>query len=141
MIPVSFWTGPGCWDKAMGKFVIRRLDSGFKFDLCAANGRAIASSEVYSAYAACRKGLESVAKCAGTAPVEDLTVPGCPCANPKFQLYADRSGAFRFRLRSRNGKIIAVSASYATKASCSAAIESVRQNALDAQSHIEDESK
>ena len=113
----------------MSKFLIRRVSSGYKFDLFAANGQSVASSEVYETRAACRKGIESVRKAAASAPVEDLTEPDHMVPNPKFQLYQDRSGYFRFRLRSRNGKIIAVSDDYQTKAGCENGIRSVRENA------------
>lgn len=46
----------------MGKFVIRAVNSGLKFDLYAANGQTILTSEVYTTMAACRKGIASVAK-------------------------------------------------------------------------------
>ena len=44
----------------MGKFVIRTVSSGVKFDLKATNGQVIATSEVYSTEASCRKGVASV---------------------------------------------------------------------------------
>ena len=117
----------------MSKFLIRRVSSGYKFDLYAANGQSVASSEVYETRAACRKGIESVRKAAAAAPVEDLTEPSHCVPNPKFQLYQDKSGLFRFRLRSRNGKIIGVSECYQTKAGCENGIRSVRENAPDAE--------
>ncbi|MEG2204009.1 MAG: YegP family protein, partial [Oscillospiraceae bacterium] len=45
---------------------------------------------------------------------------------------------FRFRLKARNGEIIAVSEGYRTKASCENGIESVRKNAPDAKVEKED---
>jgi uncharacterized protein YegP (UPF0339 family) len=42
----------------------------------------------------------------------------------KFELYADKAGKFRFRLKAGNGEIIAVSEAYETKASASNGIES-----------------
>lgn len=116
----------------MGKFRIRKLSTGYKFDLFAANGKPIASSEVYTTLAACRKGLESVVKSAEGAGLEDLTAQDIGCANPKFQLYRDKAENFRFRLRSRNGKIVAVSAPYTTHSACLAGIESVKSNVRDA---------
>ena len=47
----------------------------------------------------------------------------------KFQLYADKSGEFRFRLVASNGQTIAVSESYKTKASAMDGIKSVQANA------------
>lgn len=116
----------------MSKFVIRRVATGIKFDLKAANGEIIATSEVYATAAACRKGIESVKKAAG-APLLDLTDAETTAPNPKFELYRDKAGAYRFRLRSRNSKIIAFSEPYSTKAACRAGIESVRSHAPTAE--------
>ena len=117
----------------MGKFVIRSVPSGIKFDLKADNGEIIATSEVYSSLPACRRGIESVKKCAAAERLEDLTeeIPA-PCSNPKFEVFADKAGLFRFRLRSRNGKIIATSEGYTTKAGCLSGVHSVIHNAKDA---------
>ena len=52
--------------------------------------------------------------------------------NPKFEVYTDKAGEFRFRLKARNGEIIAVSEGYKAKASCMNGVESVRKNAPDA---------
>jgi len=80
--------------------------------------------------AACKKGIESVRKNAPKAVLEDQTAEGFKTAsNPKFELYRDKSGGYRFRLKSRNGKIIAASESYTSKAACENGIESVRKNA------------
>lgn len=118
----------------MGSFVMRTVPSGVKFDLYAANGQAVLSSEVYRTAAACRKGIESVRKNAPKAGVEDQTeVSFRPLSNPKFELYTDRSGAFRFRLKARNGQIIAVSEPYTAKAGCRSGIESVKENVLRAE--------
>ena len=117
----------------MSYFLLRQLPTGFKFDLKAPNGQTIATSEVYETKAACRKGMESVKKSAPKAKLEDQTEPDfTPCTNPRFELYADRSGHFRFRLRSRNGKIIAVSEGYSTKSACRNGISSVRTHAREA---------
>ncbi|WP_112241241.1 YegP family protein [Kribbella monticola] len=50
----------------------------------------------------------------------------------KFELYEDKSGGFRFRLKAGNGEVIAVSESYKTKAAAQNGIESVKKNAGDA---------
>ncbi len=112
----------------MGKFVIKEVSSGFKFNLLATNGQVIATSEIYESLAACRNGCESVAKNAPEANVADLTAGG-EATNPKFELYEDKAGEFRFRLKARNGQIIAVSEGYKTKAACENGIESVKKNA------------
>jgi len=118
----------------MGKFVIKQTKTGIKFDLKAANGQVIATSEVYSSLDACKKGIESVKKNAPIAAVEDQTVEGAPAAkNPKFEIYQDKAGEFRFRLKAVNGQVIAVSEGYKAMASCTNGIESVKKNAPDAE--------
>jgi uncharacterized protein YegP (UPF0339 family) len=117
----------------MGKFVIRAVNSGLKFDLFASNGQSILTSEVYTTEHACRKGIESVRKNAPIAKLEDLTdITHGTVTNPKFELYQDKAGTFRFRLKARNGEIIAVSEVYSAKAGCLNGIESVKRNAGDA---------
>lgn len=50
----------------------------------------------------------------------------------KFELYTDKAGKFRFRLKASNGQVIAVGEDYESKASALKGIESVRKNAADA---------
>lgn len=117
----------------MGKFVVKTVKTGIKFDLKAGNGEVIATSEVYTSRAACMNGVESVRKNATAAKLEDQTVePVEKVTNPKFEVYVDKAGEFRFRLKARNGEIIAVSEGYKAKASCMNGIESVRKNAPEA---------
>ena len=117
----------------MGKFVIRKTKTGIKFDLKASNGEVIATSEVYAAEDSCRKGIASVQKNAPIAPVEDQTKEGFAVQkHPKFEVYTDKAGEFRFRLKALNGQIIAVSEGYKALASCLNGIESVKKNAPDA---------
>jgi len=114
----------------MGKYVIKKTATGIKFDLHAANGETIATSEVYTTEAACRNGIESVSRNAPVAAVEDQTKEGYEQQkHPKFELYADKAGEFRFRLKAVNGEIIAVSEGYTAKASALNGIESVKSNA------------
>lgn len=118
----------------MGKFVIRRTNTGIKFDLKAGNGEVIATSEVYSSEDACRKGIASVRKNAPAAAVEDQTVEGfAQKKHPKFEVYSDKAGEFRFRLKATNGQIIAVGEGYKAKAGCLNGIASVQKNAPDAE--------
>lgn len=113
----------------MEHFFIRATEKGFAFCLRSANGQSIATSECYATEAACRRGAESV-RVNAAAPVEDLTaVPPRTLSNPKYQLYRDKQGQFRFRLRARNGRIIAVSQAYRSKVACLEGIDSVRVNA------------
>lgn len=49
----------------------------------------------------------------------------------KFELYKDKAGEFRFRLKAGNGEIILASEGYKQKDSALNGIESVRKNAAD----------
>lgn len=46
----------------------------------------------------------------------------------KFEIYKDKAGEFRFRLKAGNGEIILASEGYKAKTSCKNGIESVRKN-------------
>ena len=92
----------------MGKFAVKTVKTGIMFNLKANNGQVIATSEVYNSDAACKNGIESVRKNAPIAPIEDQTVEGFAVEkHPKFEVYLDKAGEYRFRLKARNGEIIA----------------------------------
>ena len=117
----------------MGKFAICKTNTGIKLDLKASNGEVIATSEVYSSPAACKKGITSVQKNAPIAAVENQTVEGFAVEkHPKFEVYAGKAGEFRFRLKALNGQVIAVSEGYKAMANCMNGIESAKKNAVDA---------
>lgn len=117
----------------MGKFVISQAKNGVKFNLKAGNGEVIANSEVYSTMSACKNGIESVKKNSVAASIEDQTVEGFKEEkNPKFEVYKDKAGEFRFRLKATNGQIIATGEGYKAKSGCLNGIESVKKNAPDA---------
>lgn len=117
----------------MGKFVVKQAKSGYRFNLVAGNGEVIATSQTYAGKIFCLEGVESVRKNAPHAALEDQTVDGyLEQKHPKFEIYQDKAGEFRFRLKARNGEIVAVSEGYKAKASCKNGIESVRRNAPDA---------
>lgn len=117
----------------MGKFVVKATKTGFVFHLKAGNGETIAASEVYTTEAACMNGIESVRKNAAAAGLEDQTAAEVAAVtHPKFEVYTDKAGEFRFRLKARNGEIIAVSEGYKAKASCLNGVDSVRRNAPEA---------
>ena len=118
----------------MSKFGIRNVSSGIKFDLKATNGQVILTSEVYTTEAACRGGIASIQKNAPIAGIENQTVEGYETVtHPKFEMYQDMAGEYRFRLKARNGEIIGVSEGYTAKASCLNGIESVQKNAPEAE--------
>ena len=123
----------------MGKFAIKKTNTGVKFNLKAGNGQVIATSEVYTTLAACKNGIASVQKNAPVANVEDQTEAGYAVAkNPKFEVYKDKAGEFRFRLKATNGQVIATSEGYTSMASCENGIESVKKNAANAEIVVEE---
>ena len=118
----------------MSKFVIRTVSSGVKFDLKAGFFNDTATTEIYTTEAACRNGIASVQKNAPAAGVEDQTLENFEAvSHPKFEVYQDKAGEYRFRLKATNGQIIAVSEGYSAKASCLNGIESVQKNAPEAE--------
>jgi uncharacterized protein YegP (UPF0339 family) len=50
-------------------------------------------------------------------------------AGPKFEMFKDSRGEYRFRLKAPNGEIIAVSEGYKNKSGCENCIRSVKKNA------------
>ena len=118
----------------MGKFVIKQTKTGYTFSLKAGNGEVIATGgEVFNTLTSCKNSIESVIKNAQIANFEDQTVEGyAEEKNPKFEMYVDKNGEYRFRLKARNGEPIAASEGYTAKAGCKNGIESVRKNVVDA---------
>lgn len=114
----------------MGKFQVKAAGKGAVFNLLATNGQVVATSEVYNSKDSLRKGIASVQRNAPAAGVEDQTIPGfAKLPNPKFEVYADKAGKFRFRLKAKNGQIIAVGEAYETKKAALAGVASVKKNA------------
>ena len=114
----------------MGKYVINTTKTGFTFNLKAGNNEVIGVSEVYTSEASCKNGIESVKKNAPIAKIEDQTVADFEkVTNPKFEIYVDKAGEFRFRLKAKNGEPILASEGYKSKAGGKNGIESVKKNA------------
>jgi len=117
----------------MGTYEVKKSGDGVMFSLKAGNGEIIGSSEVYNTRDSLDTGIASVRKNAAAAPVEDQTTEVFEQrACPKFEVFADKSGKARFRLKARNGEIILASQGYASKQNCLAGIESVKANAAGA---------
>ncbi len=117
---------------AKGAFEIKRTsDNRYMFNVRAGNTQVIASSQIYSSMAACRNGINSVGTNAPIAAIEDQTLSNIneeKC--PKFQIYLDKGGKYRFNLLAANGQnILACTQGYTQKASCKNGINSVIANA------------
>ena len=112
-----------------GKFVIITAKNGeYTFNLKASNGEVIlTASETYTTMGACENGIASVKKNSGV-HIEDQTRDESQ-KHPKYELYKDKAGEFRFRLKAANGEIIGKSEGYKAKASALNGIESIGKNA------------
>lgn len=117
----------------MSKFIIKETNTGHMFNLVAGNGQVIATSQIYKSIASCKEGIESVKANAPIAEIEDQTKEGFEeKTNPKFEIYLDKAGEYRFRLTAKNGQTIAASEGYAQMAGCTNGIESVKTNVTEA---------
>lgn len=123
----------------MGKFVIKEKNGKYSFRLKASNGEIIAASQMYKSLQTCKAGIQSVRNNAPVANVEDQTKEGFDKQkHPKFEVYADKAGEFRFRLKAKNGQIVAASEGYSALKTCLSGIESVRKNAVDSKEEMEE---
>lgn len=122
----------------MAKFSVRTTEKGSRFNLVARNKKVVGTSQTYKSRKTCLAGIESVRANAPVANLEDQTVEGFEKQKcPKFEIYLDKAGEFRFRLRAKNGQNIIASEGYTSKSGCKNGIESVRKNAPEAE--VEDE--
>lgn len=126
-----------------GYFVYSKTPKGnYNFRLKASNKETIAVSEGISAtLSTCKSGIESVRKFCNIDKIEDQTLSKCEVlTNPKYEIYKDKQGKFRYRLKANNGNILCISEEgYASKASCKAGIASVGKWAPNADVMSEDE--
>ncbi len=103
-----------------GKFEISTRKNGeFQFNLKAANGQVILTSEGYKAKASALNGVESVRRHA-----QD---------DANFERLTAKDGSPYFNLKASNGQTIGHSEMYSGTAARDNGIESVRKNAPDAQ--------
>lgn len=122
---------------AKGQFVCYKTAKGYwNYRLKASNKETIAVSggTGYSSFSACKAGIESVRKNSG-AKVEDQTLQKFETLkNPKFEIYMDKAGKYRYRLKASNGELICTSEDgYASKDSCKKGIASLAKWAAEAE--------
>ncbi|NII84256.1 hypothetical protein FHT21_003357 [Pedobacter sp. SG908] len=104
----------------MGKFIItKRINNEYQFNLKAANGQVILTSEGYTTKASCNKGIESVKTNAPT--------------DARYDRKVAKNGAYYFNLKAANGEIIGTSQMYTTDDARNNGIESVKTNAPNAE--------
>jgi len=117
-----------------GKFEIKKSkDDRYVFNLYAANSVIVATSQVYSSSTSAQNGIKSVIENAPKAPIEDQSLKNYETLPyPKWEIYQDKGGQYRFRLSASNGSCICHSQGYTSKASCKNGIESIKRTAQNA---------
>jgi uncharacterized protein YegP (UPF0339 family) len=120
--------------RALARFEIKKAKDGrFVFNLYAPNRVIVATSQIYSSSTSAVNGIKSIAANAPKAPIEDTTLKTfTPVGFPKWEIYLDKGGQYRFRLYAPNGSCIVHSQGYTTKSSCKNGIASIAKNAPDA---------
>ncbi len=98
-----------------GKFEIKKGAGGYRFNLKAANGRVVLSSETYTSRAGAENGIASVKTNA-----RDKT---------KFEERTARNNQTYFVLKAGNGEIIGRSETYESSSGRRNGIDSVKRNA------------
>lgn len=117
-----------------GFFEIKKAkDNRYVFNLYASNRVIIATSQIYSSSQSAVNGANSVIANAEKANIEDQTVKDFSVLPyPKWEIYKDKGGQYRFRLSASNGSCICHSQGYKSKASCKNGIESIIRTVKDA---------
>ncbi|MGI6166807.1 MAG: uL15 family ribosomal protein [Eubacteriales bacterium] len=128
--------------RPLGYYYIKQTPEGFMFSLKAANHETLALSPAYQSLAACKKAISSLARNVSAAVIDDLTELAedkVKVYAPKFEIYLDNAGEYRFRIKAANYETIATSPAYATKSGCRSAIDSVIHNVETKKLIVEDE--
>ena len=114
----------------MGKYVITRTaNDGYKVNLVAGNHEIIGTSQVFKSLQSAKNTCASIQKFAES-DIEDQTLQIPEQKKyPKWELYQDKAGEYRWRLCASNGENILASEGYKEKKSAKNGIDSVRRNA------------
>ena len=124
----------------MSKFAVKKTNTGYNFLLVATNGQPVGASQVYKSLKSALTGVESVKNVAPVAEIEDTTAKEVEeKKNPKFVIYIDKAGEFRFRLQAANGQAVLASEGYTTLAACKNGCASVAKNAAEASVELPEE--
>lgn len=118
-----------------GKWDIRKAKDGrYFFSLYASNHTVIAYSQIYSSSSAVMTGINSVIANAPKCEIEDTTLKKViSLPYPKWEIYLDKAGEYRFRLYAHNGLVICHSShGYSTKSGCKGGIDSIRRFCVEA---------
>ncbi len=123
-------------DAITGRFEINKSRDGKKyfFNLYASNKVGIATSQMYSTAQSALIGVKSVIANAKSAPIEDQTLKSFePLGFPKWIIYVDKGGKYRFHLAAANGSNVCHSQGYTTKKACKNGIDSIIRSSKNAE--------
>lgn len=98
--------------RSFGKFTISQSGTDYRYRLKASNGEILVVSEIYISEKAARNGIETIKRNAESA---------------KIEIVEDKHGLFSFRIMTKQGRCLATSANYKTKASALSASESFKK--------------
>ena len=119
-----------------GRFEINKSKDGKKyfFNLYASNKVGIATSQMYSSAQSALTGIKSVIANAADAPIEDQSLKKYDTLPyPKWEIYIDNGGKYRFRLNASNGSCVCHSQGYTTKTACKNGIDSIIRSSRNAE--------
>ena len=119
-----------------GRFEINKSKDGKKyfFNLYASNKVGIATSQMYSSAQSALIGIKSVIANAAEAPIEDQSLKKYDTLPyPKWEIYIDNGGKYRFRLNASNGSCVCHSQGYTTKTACKNGIDSIIRSSRNAE--------
>ena len=106
-------------------------DGRYHFSIYSKNRTIIATGQCYKTKASADKGVVAVKKYAPIAPIVNIEdEPDKKVGAPRFEIFKDKKGEWRFRLIAKNSQVIAQSEGYKKKGSARAAILAVRKNAV-----------
>jgi uncharacterized protein YegP (UPF0339 family) len=123
----TFEPAPAKKEAYTGRYEIKKSKDGrFVFNLFAANSVIVATSQIYSSSQAALNGIKSIQANGAKAPIEDNTLKEkVTLPFPKWEIYSDKAGQYRFRLYASNGSCVVHSQGYTTKSSCKNGIDSI----------------
>lgn len=109
-------------------YVIEQADSGeFYFNVVAANGQVIGTSEMYATKSNAQGGITATMAAVNAASATPVNAGG-----EGFQTFKGADGKTYFHLRAKNGEIVLQSQGYSSKSAAENGISSVKSNGSDA---------
>ena len=89
---------------------------------------------MYSSAQSAMNGVKSVIANAESAPIEDQSLKKHESLPyPKWEIYVDNGGKYRFRLNASNGSCVCHSQGYTTKTACKNGIDSIIKSSRNAE--------